>query len=98
MRSPFGTGSGIFYAVLLPGLVGLIVTGGRRRRSVHLLSLILVLGCSTLWMASCSNQVSGANKDPGTPAGTYTVNVNATTGGANPLTATLPITLTVTAK
>jgi hypothetical protein len=64
---------------------------------VRLLGLIVILGFSTLWLGSCGGGGSNASQsNPGTPAGTYKVVVNATTGGANPLTGTLTINLTVT--
>jgi hypothetical protein len=90
--------SPIFYALLLPGLFGMVFAAGSRARAVRLLGLIVVLGCSTLWLGACSGG-SGTNTslgNPGTPTGQYTVNITATTGGANPISAALPpITLTV---
>ncbi|MGC1648255.1 MAG: hypothetical protein WA741_20730, partial [Candidatus Sulfotelmatobacter sp.] len=73
----------IFYAVLFPGLFGIMFTFGSRKRSRHgmrLLGLIVVLGCSTLWLASCGGGSSGSTSNPGTPKGTYTVNVTGTSG------------------
>jgi hypothetical protein len=73
----------IFYAVLFPGLFGIMFTFGSRKRSLHgmrLLGLIVVLGCSTLWLASCGGGSSGSTSNPGTPKGTYTVNVTGTSG------------------
>jgi subtilase family serine protease len=99
LRSPFSRGIRIFYATLLPGLLGIMFTAGARKRSLggmRLLGLIVVLGFSTLWLSSCGGGGGGNNnKDPGTPKGPYTVVVNATTGGANPLTATTNINLLV---
>ena len=43
---PFG--SNIFYALLLPGLFGIVFAAGSRTRTARLLSLIVVLGFSTL--------------------------------------------------
>jgi hypothetical protein len=94
---PFGP-SRIFYALLLPGLFGMVFAAGSRTRAARLLGLIVVLGCSTLWLGACSGG-SGTNTslgNPGTPAGQYTVTITATTGGANPISNALPpITLTV---
>ena len=87
----------IFYAALLPGLFGIMFTMGSRKRSLpgfRLLGLIVVLGFSTLWLASCSGGGSG-NKDPGTPKGTSTVTVNSTTGGAAAITGSFTFQLTV---
>jgi subtilase family serine protease len=90
------------YAALLPGLLGIMLIGGARRRSLRgmrVLGLIAVLGFSTLWMASCGGSSSssggGGITDPGTPKGTSNVTVNATTGGTAPITAALPFSFTV---
>jgi hypothetical protein len=65
---------------------------------LRLLSLLLILGCSTFWLGACGGSNNGM-KNAGTPPSTYTVTVSTTTGGANPLTATSPtITLNVTAN
>ena len=86
LRPPLG-GSRIFYALLLPGLFGVVFVAGSRTRGLHLLSLIVVLGFSTLWLGSCGGSSTNTNpKNPGTPTGTYTVTIGATTGGANPVT------------
>jgi len=94
-------GTRIFYAVLLPGLLGIVITVGSRRRTLgtmRVLGLITFLGISTLWLASCggSSSTTGGGGNPGTPVGSSTVTVNATTGGSGPST-TLPFTLTVSA-
>jgi hypothetical protein len=86
----------IFYALLLPGLFGVIFLAGSRTRGLRLLSLIVVLGCSTLWLGACGgSNGNSTQKNPGTPPGDYAVTINATTGGSVPLTATLPFTLHV---
>jgi subtilase family serine protease len=83
---PLG-GSRIFYALLLPGLFGVVFVAGSRTRGLRLLSLIVVLGFSTLWLGSCGGGgTNNSPKNPGTPTGTYTVTIGATTGGANPVT------------
>jgi hypothetical protein len=87
----------MFYALLLPGLFGIMFAADSRRRSLRgmrLLGLILVLGFSALWLGSCGGNGSSAT-NPGTPKGTSTVTVNATTGGAAPITAALSFTFTV---
>lgn len=81
---PDGRGTRIFYATLLPGLLGLMLTAGTRRRSLRgmrFLGLILVMGFSTMWLASCGGSNS-SNSNKGTPVGPYTVTVSATSGGA----------------
>jgi subtilase family serine protease len=85
----------IFYALLLPGLFGVVFLAGSRTRGLRLLSLIVVLGCSTLWLGACGGGGNNTQKNPGTPPGMYAVTINATTGGTNPLTFALPITLNV---
>jgi len=85
---PLLGGSRFFYALLLPGLFGVVFVAGPRTRALRLLSLIVVLGFSTLWLGSCGGG-GGTNTiptNPGTPAGTYVVTISATTGGANALT------------
>jgi subtilase family serine protease len=99
LRSPLGHGSRIFFALLLPGLFGIAFGARSRNRGARLLGLIVVLSFSTLGLGSCgsSNGSSGGQSNPGTPAGSYTVIVNAATAGPNALTATpLKITLNVT--
>ena len=99
LHPPLGPGSRIFYALLLPGLFGIVFGARSRNRNARLLGLIVVLGFSTLGLGSCgsSNGSSGGQKNPGTPAGSYTIVVNATTAGPTALAATpLKITLTVT--
>jgi hypothetical protein len=100
LRPPFGH-SRIFYALLLPGLFGVVFFAGGRTRSLRLLSLIIVLSFSTVWLGSCSSSGSNTStpSNPGSTPGTYTVTISATTGGANPITSSLPpITLNVTAQ
>jgi subtilase family serine protease len=95
-----GRGSRVFYALLLPGLFGIVFAVGSRGRGVRLLSLIVVLGCSTLWLGACGGSSNNNNslKNPGTPPGAYAVTISATTGGANPISSSLAITLNVTAQ
>jgi hypothetical protein len=98
LHPPLGHGNRIFYALLLPGLFGIVFAAGSRTRNARLLGLVVVLGFSTLWLGSCSSGnggSTGGQKNPGTPAGTYPVVVNATTAGPNPLTSTFTVNLTV---
>jgi subtilase family serine protease len=103
LRPPLDRGSRIFYAMLLPGLFGIVFAAGSRTRGLRLLSLIAVLGFSTLWLGSCGGSGGGGSKtptNPGTPAGTYVVTIGAaTTGGASNISnsnAPYTITLNVT--
>jgi len=98
LQNPLDRGGKMFYAVLLPGLLGVFFTLGSRKKSlggVRALGMILVLGASTLWMGSCGGN-SSTPKNLGTPPGSYTVNVNATTTGSNPITASPVLTFTLT--
>jgi len=85
--------SKIFYAALLPGLLGIVVMAGTRpsRRSMRLLGLIVVLGFSTLWLGSCGGTSSSINSNPGTPKGTYTITVSASAPGAATTSATFQL-------
>src|SRR3984957_12704988 len=78
-------GGRLFFALLLPGLFGIVFVAGTRKasgRGVRVLGLIFVLGASTLWLGGGGGEkTSGTNSNPGTPAGSYKVTVNATTGG-----------------
>lgn len=97
LQNPLTRGTGFFYAVLFPGLVGIAVTIGGRRRSLsamRMLVLITLLSLSALWMASCGGS-SSSNSNPGTPAGSYPVTVSATTGGASPIQNSFKFTLSV---
>jgi subtilase family serine protease len=100
LRPSLGRGSRIFYAMLLPGLFGIVFAAGSRARGLRLLSLIVVLCFSTLWLGSCGGSGGGGTTippNPGTPAGSYVVTIGATTtGGANSLTNTnAPFTITL---
>jgi subtilase family serine protease len=85
LQRPMDRGMRIFYAALLPGLLGIMFTAGTRKRSLRgmrLLGMLMVLGLSTLWMASCGSSSNSTNSNPGTPKGTYTITVNGSSGGA----------------
>jgi hypothetical protein len=96
-KDPFGRHSGIFYALLLPGFLGLVVSASNRKRrrfGIRLLCLIAVLALSTLWMPACGGSSKPSN--PGTPAGTSTVTVTAATTMGTPLLShNVTVTLTV---
>jgi subtilase family serine protease len=88
----------ILYALLLPGVFGFIFVsvGGRSRyRQVRTLAILVLLSASVLWINGCGGGGSSTPSNPGTPAGTTTVTVSATSGGANAITHHIPITLTV---
>ena len=87
----------MFYAVLLPGLFGLVLTllGSRQRaaQGIRMLSWFLVLGVATLSLSSCAG--SNNMTSPGTPKGSFPITVTATTGGADPIANTTSFTLAV---
>ncbi|HZW80529.1 MAG TPA: hypothetical protein VFF50_08665, partial [Candidatus Deferrimicrobiaceae bacterium] len=95
VQPPLGNGR-LYYALLLPGLFGIVFASGSRSRAARLLSLIVVLGFSSVGLSSCGGSSGGVQKNTGTPPGTYAIVVNATTAGPNALTASLTVNLTVT--
>ncbi len=88
LQRPFDRKMQIFYAAFLPGIFGIFFVGSRKRsmRGMRLLGLVIVLGMSTMWMASCGGSGSRATSNPGTPKGTYTINVTGTGSGATATT------------
>jgi hypothetical protein len=96
LGSPFSRRGSVFYALLVPGLLGILITGQRKptARSMRLLVLIMVLGFSTLWLAACGGS-SSSTKNPGTTKGTYMVKLSATSGGTNPISNSTQVTLIV---
>ena len=92
-RVPSGRGH-LFYALLLPGLLGLAVSVGNRKRTLRggrLLGLLAVLAVSTLWMLACGGGTSTPS-NPGTPIGNSPVTVTAAAGS---LSHSVQITLAV---
>jgi subtilase family serine protease len=89
----------VFYAMLLPGLLGVVVVFGSRRRAlgtVRILTVIALLSLGALWTTSCGGSSGGGTpSNSGTPTGSSNIVVNATTGGANPITGSVKFTLTV---
>jgi subtilase family serine protease len=98
LRRPMGSASRILYAAFLPGLLGIVLTAGLRKRAaraLRLLSLIVVLGLSTLWMGGCGGSTNSSMKVGGTTKGNYTLTINATTGGSTPIVNSTMIALQV---
>ena len=86
---------GLFYAMLLPGFLGMFSMAGRKRtlRGLRLLALIVVLGLSAMWVACGGGSTSGSGApNTGTPTGTSSVTVSAASGT---LQGSTKITLTV---
>ena len=102
LRPPLKPGRGIFYALLLPGLFGIVFAGSRKQKwgmkasRLRILGFIMVLGLFTFGLGSCGGGSNNSGQsNPGTPAGSYKIIVNATTAGPNALTSTLTVNLTV---
>jgi hypothetical protein len=89
----FGYHQRLFYALLLPGFLGVVSMAGLRRTfyGLRLLALSALFGLPILWIA-CGGSGSGTPSNPGTPVGTSTVTVSATSGALEHSTT---ITLTV---
>jgi subtilase family serine protease len=83
-RDPSGRSRGLFYALMLPGIFGVVLAfDGRKKRlsAYRMLGWIVILGCSMLWMPACGGGgSSGGQSNPGTPAGTSSLTVTATSG------------------
>jgi len=86
LRRPLDHSSRIFYALLLPGLFGILLTAGSHKRSLRgmrMLGLTMVLGVSTMWLGSCGGGSSPTPvHDPGTPKSSYAIKVTGTSGVA----------------
>ena len=91
--------SSIFYAMFLPigGITLLGVSFGSRRKKLLGMTLVFLMASGLLFVVSCgggsSSSGGGGGGNPGTPAGTYTVTITATSGSA--AAQTTPFTLTV---
>ncbi len=92
---PMGRRRVIFYALLLPGLVGLLVSGenrGRKLRGIRLYTLVAALAVSILWLPACGGGSGSTQTSLGSGIGTSTVTVTANAGS---LSHPVEITLTV---
>lgn len=101
LQRPLDRRQSIFYALLLPGLFGIVLTFTSRRRLIgtaRMFTIIVLLSLSALWTTSCGGSSGSGStpSNPGTPTGSSNVVVNATTGGTNPITGSVKFTLTVT--
>ena len=100
LERPLDRGSKVFFAILMPGLLGIAFTFSARKRSVaamRVVALLALLGASSFWMASCGGNSSSNNtSNAGTPPGSYTITVNAVASGASSITASPALTFTLT--
>ena len=86
---PESRGSGLFYALLIPGLLGVTLLSSKDRegrlRRTHLLALTAGVVWVALWVPACGGGASTSPPpDPGTPVGTTTISVVAAGGGGAP--------------
>ena len=91
---PYEHSRGIFYATLLPGLLGIVVAAGSRRsrRNLRLFGLLMVLGLATFGLGSCGGSSTKNNTStPGTPPGTYTITVSGSSSGAPTVTTSFKV-------
>jgi subtilase family serine protease len=98
LRHKFG-GGGLFYALLLPGLLGVMwLPLGNRKSRFHrarLLGLTMGLICLSLWLPACGGTSTPPTPpNPGTPAGSTTVSIVAAGASGAPSHA-VEITLTI---
>jgi hypothetical protein len=94
----------LFYALLLPGLVGIVFAKGNGRRMLgrmRVLGMVGILMLSTVWWTACgagagsgtsSGSNSGTSPNSGTPTGSSTVTITATSSA---ISKQVTITLTV---
>jgi subtilase family serine protease len=102
LRKPLDRGNHILYAMVLPGVFGIVfalgskkTTQSRKRaaRVVRLLSFIVVLGFSTIWLASCGGGSGGGGGNHGTPAGTYSITIQGAAGTTQGTAGTISLTV-----
>ncbi len=93
VHDPLGRGTRIFYAVMLPSLMGLVFLPGSRKRKLRtVVGLVALLAILTLGLPACSSG-SSTPHNPGTPVGTYpNVQVQAT---SSTVTHTITVNLNV---
>jgi len=79
-ENPMGRGAP-FYALLLPGLLGLVVVSRgdhkRKWRGVRMLGLAAILCALTLCLPACGGG-GGSTSNPGTPVGNSALTITAT--------------------
>jgi hypothetical protein len=84
---------GPFYALLLPGIFGVVsLRSSKSKKRFAVLGLLLLLAMVAL-MPACGGGGGGSNNDPGTPTGNFNLTVTASGAG---LSKTAGIALTVT--
>jgi len=92
---PYRRGSSIFYAMLLPGVMGLLLPA-RKRSLRSILTLLIVLVVLVLWLPACGGGGGNNNSNPGTPTGSSKVTITAsTTGIGSAISHAVTVTLSV---
>jgi Bacterial Ig-like domain (group 3) len=88
-----GQGSGLVYAVLIPGVLALAGVGAIRRRNFGVLrvfGLVMLLGAGALGLSSCAARYSYLHYPPspnfGTAAGNYTILISAYSSNGTAIT------------
>ena len=93
-RAPFQERNQSVYGLGIPGFLGLLAVGLRRKRklpAIRLLVLVLCVLVAGLDLSSCGN-----TSTKGTSSTTSTATITASTSGANAITHTANVTVTVT--
>jgi hypothetical protein len=77
-----GRSRSLFYALLLPGFLGLVLAAGNRksRRVLRGLGIVALLSFVALSMPACGGGGGSSQGNPGTPVGSSTVTITATAG------------------
>lgn len=95
-----GAGPGVVLAILLPGMLGLGFFGRKRGIGLRLMLLGIFALTASFGMSGCNPRYNYINHHPpltpGTPAGSYTVQINAQTNNgvtATNVTTTLALTI-----
>jgi hypothetical protein len=94
-EGPLGRSSSIFYAMLLPGVMGLVLPTSSRKRARYSLTLLAVLAVLILWMPACGGGGGTGPSNPGTPTGSSNITITASTSGAGGLSHPVAITVNV---
>jgi hypothetical protein len=98
-RPLFDRRGGLFYAALLPGLLGIMFTTGLSkgsRQRMRLLAMIVMLGLFIAGLNSCGGSNNSSSNNPGTAKGSYPITITATSAaGTAAATGQVQVTLEV---
>ena len=95
-----GRGSQFFYALLLPGIFGVVLLSGKTKanqRGVKGVAVLALLTIGTMWMPACGggNSSPSTPTNPGTPTGSSAITITAATSGTSPISHTTQVTLSI---